>query len=99
VLLILQVSLRSHRAGSEAKSFCTSRVEAICWRNCRPNCHSLDIARLTTADKASSALSIVKVVVIAPRRHRSRTLQELRRVMTRFARSRALGRIAADLGL
>src|SRR5713101_7320588 len=51
VLVILQVPLRSHRAGSEAKSFCTSRVEAICWRNCRPNCHSLDIARLTTADR------------------------------------------------
>jgi hypothetical protein len=41
-------------------------------------------------------LSIVEVV---RRRHGGRTLQELRGAMTRFARSRALGRIAADLGL
>src|SRR6267154_1019351 len=44
-------------------------------------------------------LSIVEIVVTAPRRHAGRTLQELRRVRTRFARSRALGRIAADFGL
>jgi hypothetical protein len=44
-------------------------------------------------------LSIVEIVVIAPRRRRGRTLQELRGVMARFARGRALGRIAADLGL
>ena len=45
-------------------------------------------------------LSIVEIVVIAPRRHRGgRALQELRRVITRFTRGRALGRIAAYLGL
>ena len=45
------------------------------------------------------ALSIVEAVVIALRHRRGRTLHELRRVMARFARSRALGGIAADLGL
>jgi hypothetical protein len=44
-------------------------------------------------------LSIVEIVVIAPRRHRGRTLQRLRRVIARFARGRALGRIATNLGL
>src|SRR5690349_19368983 len=43
-------------------------------------------------------------VVIAPRRHRGRALQELRRVMARLtiaavARSGAFGRVAAELGL
>jgi hypothetical protein len=50
-----------------------------------------------TADRPP--LSIVELVVIAPRRHRGRTLQELRRLIARFARSRALGGIAADFGL
>ena len=50
-------------------------------------------------EKSANCHSFVEIVVIAPRRHRGRTLQELRRVMARFARSRALGRIAADLGL
>jgi hypothetical protein len=44
-------------------------------------------------------LSILEIVVITPRRHGGYALQELRRVMTRLARSGALGRIAADLGL
>src|SRR5580700_3826186 len=42
---------------------------------------------------------VVEVVAIAPRRHRGRALQELRSVMARFARSRPLGRIAAQFGL
>ena len=44
-------------------------------------------------------LSIVEILVVAPRRHRSRALREFRRVITRLTRSRALGRIAAYLGL
>jgi hypothetical protein len=36
---------------------------------------------------------------IVPRRRRGRALQDSRREMVRFARSRTLGRIAADLGL
>src|ERR1700710_101823 len=43
--------------------------------------------------------SILEIVVFAPRRHGGRTLQELRRVMARLARSRTLGGIAAELGL
>src|SRR6185437_1992753 len=43
--------------------------------------------------------SIVKIVVAAPRRHRGRTVQELRGVMARLARRRTLGGIAAKLGL
>ena len=59
-------------------------------------------------DKSASAalfmgyglpLSIVEILVVAPRRHRSRALREFRRVITRLTRSRALGRIAAYLGL
>src|SRR5580698_4681256 len=42
---------------------------------------------------------VFEVVVITPRRHGGRALQELRRMMTRFARGRTLGRIAAKLGL
>src|SRR3984957_1784873 len=42
---------------------------------------------------------IVEIVVIAPRRHGGRALQELRRVMTRLPRGRTLGWIAAELGL
>src|SRR5882762_2083877 len=41
----------------------------------------------------------VEIVVIVPRRRRGRALQELLGVIARFARSWALGRIAADLGL
>src|ERR1700743_968635 len=41
------------------------------------------------------SLSLGEIVVIGPRRHGGRALQELRRVMTRFARGRALGGIAA----
>src|ERR1700692_1496070 len=47
----------------------------------------------------AGSLSIVEIVVIAPRRHGGRALQELRRVMTRLARSRTLGWVAAELGL
>src|SRR3984885_9472610 len=47
----------------------------------------------------AGSVSIVEIVVIAPRRHGGRALQELRRVMTRLARGRTLGWIAADLGL
>src|ERR1700704_1150898 len=46
--------------------------------------------------KASS--SIIEVV-FAPRHRGGRALQELRGVMTRLARGRALGGIAAELGL
>src|ERR1700748_3584171 len=42
---------------------------------------------------------VADLVVIAPRYHGGRALQELRRMMTRFARSRAFGRVAAELGL
>src|SRR5260370_29452384 len=45
------------------------------------------------------SFSIVEIVVIASRRHGGRALQELRRVMTRLARGRTLGWIAAELGL
>ena len=44
-------------------------------------------------------LLILETVVITSRRYRGRTLNELRRVMARFARGWALGRIAANLGL
>src|SRR5665213_3521312 len=43
--------------------------------------------------------SIVEIVVIAPRRHRGGPPQELRRVVTRLARGRALGGVAAELRL
>src|SRR6478752_1412457 len=51
-------------------------------------------------DRAASLLE----VVIAPRRHRGRALEELRSVVARLAlaaiaRGRALGRVAAKLGL
>src|ERR1700749_4009040 len=42
---------------------------------------------------------ILEVVVIGPRRHGGGALQELRRMMTRFARGGTLGRVAAELGL
>jgi len=44
-------------------------------------------------------LSIVEILVIALWCYRGRALDEFRRVITRFTRSWALGRIAADLGL
>src|SRR5260370_14754166 len=47
----------------------------------------------------AGSFSIVEIVVIGPRRHGGRALQELRRVMTWLARGRALGRIATELGL
>jgi hypothetical protein len=47
---------------------------------------------------ALSIVEIVGIVVIAPRRRLGRALQELRRVVTGFARGRTLGRIAAELG-
>ena len=56
-----------------------------------------DTPQITTAGRPVP--SILEIVVITPRRHRRRTLQELRRVIARFARRRALGRIAGDLGL
>src|ERR1700721_3163127 len=42
---------------------------------------------------------VLEIVVITPRRRGGRALQELRRMMTRLARSGTLGRIAAELGL
>src|SRR5580704_5437634 len=45
------------------------------------------------------SVSLVEIVVIAPRRHRGGALQELRRVVARLARGRTLGRITAELGL
>src|ERR1700730_14512530 len=42
---------------------------------------------------------LVEFFVIGPWRHGGRALQELRGVMTRLARGRALGRVAAELGL
>src|SRR6201999_2878127 len=44
-------------------------------------------------------VSVVEIVVIAPRRRGGGALQELRRVMARLARGGALGRVAAELGL
>src|SRR5258708_32916415 len=47
----------------------------------------------------SKASSSIIEVVFAPWSLRVRALQELRRVVTRLARGRALGRIGAELGL
>src|ERR1700692_3668471 len=44
-------------------------------------------------------LLVLEIVVIGPRRHGGGALQELRRVMTRFARGGTFGRVAAELGL
>src|ERR1700760_3066800 len=40
---------------------------------------------------------VLEVVVIGPRRHGGRALQELRRVMARLARGGGLGRVAGEL--
>src|SRR5947209_14101919 len=42
---------------------------------------------------------LFEIVVIAPRRRSGGAVQELRRVVAGLARGRALGRIAAELGL
>src|SRR5882724_198690 len=47
----------------------------------------------------ATRLLLVEIVIGGPWRHGGRALQELRSVMPRFARRRALGRIAAELGL
>src|ERR1700753_4293772 len=54
---------------------------------------------LAGADGARRLVSVLEVVVIGPRRHGGRALQELRCVMARLARGGALGWIAAELGL
>ena len=59
----------------------------------------LDCTCLSYAGGVAASLSIVEIVVIVPRRRRGRALEELWGVIARFARSWALGRIAADLGL
>ena len=58
----------------------------------------IDADQLWIRQSRRASLSIVEIVIVLRRRCR-RTLHELRRVMARFAWSRTLGRIAADLGL
>jgi hypothetical protein len=50
-----------------------------------------------SSNRGGHLSSIIEIVVIVPRRRCSRTLQG--RVIALFARGRALGRIAGDLGL
>jgi len=47
----------------------------------------------------AASVLLVEIVFTAARSHGRRALQELRRVMARFARGGAFGRIAAELGL
>src|SRR5271156_5623783 len=47
----------------------------------------------------AGSLLLFEIVVIAPWRHGGGAMQELRRVMTRLARGRTFGGIAAELGL
>jgi hypothetical protein len=69
-----------------------------CFRSFMPDdAQSAELWWIRQSRRAS--LSIVEIVVVTPRHYGGRTLQKLGRVIARFARSWALGRIAADLGL
>src|ERR1700753_1034395 len=87
-----------NHAGSRARGSsreATSRGQSGQWRSGSVP----EGTGLAAAGLARRLFSVLEIVVIGPRRHGGRALQELRGVMARLARGGALGRIATELGL